>query len=54
MVEYDLEALGRRAFAVRYRMLGSVVEAEDVAQEALLRLTEQGGAPNVTARAQSW
>jgi RNA polymerase sigma-70 factor (ECF subfamily) len=31
----DLRAL---AFAVAYRMLGSVAEAEDVAQEALLRL----------------
>ena len=31
----DLRAL---AFAVAYRMLGSVAEAEDVAQEAVLRL----------------
>jgi RNA polymerase sigma-70 factor (ECF subfamily) len=37
--DVELQALGRRAFAVAYRMLGSVVEAEDVAQEALLRLT---------------
>jgi len=35
----DLEAHRRRAFAVAYRMLGSVAEAEDVAQEALLRLS---------------
>jgi RNA polymerase sigma-70 factor, ECF subfamily len=35
----ELQAHRRRAFAVAYRMLGSVVEAEDVAQEALLRLT---------------
>jgi RNA polymerase sigma-70 factor, ECF subfamily len=49
VVEFDFEALGRRAFAVSYRMLGSVVEAEDVAQEALLRLTEQGDAPNEPA-----
>jgi len=35
----DLQALHRRAFAVAYRMLGSVVEAEDISQEALLRLT---------------
>lgn len=39
MSDADLQALRRRAFAVAYRMLGSVVEAEDVAQEALLRLT---------------
>lgn len=35
----DLPALRRRAFAVAYRMLGSVVGAEDVAQETLLRLS---------------
>ncbi len=34
----DLEALRRRAFAIAYRMLGSVVEAEDVVQETLLRV----------------
>jgi len=37
----ELEALRRHGFAVAYRMLGSVSEAEDVAQEALLRLTRQ-------------
>lgn len=36
--EAELEALRRRAFAIAYRMLGSVAEAEDVVQEALLRL----------------
>lgn len=36
--EADLEALRRRAFAIAYRMLGSVVEAEDVVQETLLRV----------------
>jgi RNA polymerase sigma factor (sigma-70 family) len=36
--EPELEALRRRAFAIAYRMLGSVAEAEDVTQEALLRL----------------
>ena len=39
----ELEALRRHGFAVAYRMLGSVAEAEDVAQEALLRLTRQEG-----------
>jgi len=39
----DLEALRRHGFGVAYRMLGSVSEAEDVAQEALLRLTRQEG-----------
>jgi RNA polymerase sigma-70 factor (ECF subfamily) len=39
----ELEALRRHAFGVAYRMLGSVSEAEDVAQEALLRLTRQEG-----------
>jgi len=35
-----LEELRPGAFAVAYRMLGSVAEAEDVVQEALLRLHE--------------
>jgi RNA polymerase sigma-70 factor (ECF subfamily) len=39
----QLETLRRHGFGVAYRMLGSVSEAEDVAQEALLRLTRQGG-----------
>jgi len=39
----ELEALRRHGFGVAYRMLGSVSEAEDVAQEALLRLTHQEG-----------
>ena len=33
----ELEVLRRHAFAIAYRMLGSVAEAEDVVQEALLR-----------------
>ena len=33
-----LEELRPRAFAIAYRMLGSVADAEDVVQEALLRL----------------
>lgn len=43
VTDEELEALGRRAFGVAYRMLGSVAEAEDVAQDALLRLTRQQG-----------
>jgi RNA polymerase sigma-70 factor (ECF subfamily) len=41
MTDQELEALRRHGFAVAYRMLGSVTEAEDVAQEALLRLTRE-------------
>ena len=41
MNDRELEALRRHGFGVAYRMLGSVSEAEDVAQEALLRLTRQ-------------
>jgi RNA polymerase sigma-70 factor, ECF subfamily len=37
----QLEALRRHGFGVAYRMLGSVAEAEDVAQEALLRLARR-------------
>jgi len=33
-----LEELRPRAFAIAYRMLGSVTDAEDIVQEALLRL----------------
>jgi RNA polymerase sigma-70 factor, ECF subfamily len=36
---YDLDGLRRHGFAVAYRMLGSVSEAEDIVQEALLRLS---------------
>ena len=43
MGDSELEALRRHGFGVAYRMLGSVTEAEDVAQEALLRLTRQEG-----------
>ena len=36
--EKTSEELQRHAFAIAYRMLGSVADAEDVAQEAMLRL----------------
>jgi RNA polymerase sigma-70 factor (ECF subfamily) len=42
-VDSELEALRRLGFGVAYRMLGSVSEAEDIAQEALLRLTRHEG-----------
>src|ERR687888_1865753 len=38
MSDAELEAVRRHGFGVAYRMLGSVSEAEDVAQEAVLRL----------------
>jgi len=41
--EEQLEPLRRHGFGVAYRMLGSVSEAEDVAQEALVRLTREDG-----------
>jgi RNA polymerase sigma-70 factor (TIGR02957 family) len=47
------EELRPRAFAIAYRMLGSVSEAEDVVQEAYLRLhhAEQEGKPIESPRA---
>jgi RNA polymerase sigma-70 factor (ECF subfamily) len=41
MGDTELEALRRHGFGVAYRMLGSVAEAEDVAQEAMLRLARR-------------
>jgi RNA polymerase sigma-70 factor (TIGR02957 family) len=38
MTDDEFEDLRRSAFAIAYRMLGSVSEAEDVVQEGLLRL----------------
>jgi RNA polymerase sigma-70 factor, ECF subfamily len=47
--DQELEDLRRHGFGVAYRMLGSVSEAEDVAQEALLRLTREEGTINEPA-----
>jgi RNA polymerase sigma-70 factor (ECF subfamily) len=44
-----VEELRRLAFAIAYRMLGSVAEAEDVAQEAMLRLHAAEGVENPAA-----
>ncbi len=41
MTTADLEDLRRHGFGVAYRMLGSVADAEDIVQEALLRLSRE-------------
>src|SRR5918998_1333462 len=42
MTEEQFDELRPSAFAIAYRMLGSVSEAEDVVQEGLLRLHQAG------------
>jgi RNA polymerase sigma-70 factor (ECF subfamily) len=49
MSDEDLARLRRHAFGVAYRMLGSVEDAEDVAQEAMLRLGRVEAAPREPA-----
>ena len=53
--EHELEELRPVAFGVAYRMLGSVSEAEDVVQQALLRVHRAiaDGEPIVSPRAYS-
>lgn len=49
MTEAEVRRLRPLAFSVAYRMLGSVVEAEDVTQEALLRVVQAGPLDNPSA-----
>jgi len=51
--ERPLDELRPVAFAIAYRMLGRVSEAEDVVQEALLRLPRVAGATG-TAKSFRW
>ena len=53
LTEQEFDELRRTAFAIAYRMLGSVSEAEDVVQEGLLRLhrARDGGEPIASPRA---
>ena len=53
MTEEEFDELRPSAFAIAYRMLGSVSEAENVVQEGFLRLhrARQGGARIESPRA---
>ncbi|HWF51983.1 MAG TPA: sigma factor [Solirubrobacteraceae bacterium] len=53
--EEPVAELRRASFAIAYRMLGSVTEAEDVVQEALLRVHRaEQQASGSNRRAPSW
>jgi RNA polymerase sigma-70 factor (TIGR02957 family) len=54
LTEHDLNELRPRAFAVAYRMLGSVGEAEDVVQEALFRLHKADERSEEISSPRSW
>jgi RNA polymerase sigma-70 factor (ECF subfamily) len=54
LAERDLEQLRPRAFAIAYRMLGTVGEAEDVVQEALFRLHQAGERGEEVSSPRSW
>ncbi len=49
-----VEDLRRVAFSAAYRMLGSVAEAEDVAQEAMLRVAPRGVVPDDVANPEAY
>jgi len=53
MTEEEFDELRQSAFAIAYRMLGSVSEAEDVVQEGFLRLhrAREGGERIASPRA---
>jgi RNA polymerase sigma-70 factor (TIGR02957 family) len=52
--EAEIEELRPRAFAIAYRMLGSVGDAEDVVQEALLRLHNADRSGETISSRRAW
>jgi RNA polymerase sigma-70 factor (ECF subfamily) len=52
--DISLAELRRTAFAAAYRMLGSVTESEDVAQEAMLRIAPNGTLPPDVRNAEAY